>query len=61
MFDLNNPSAGKQIHLALDKKEITWEEHQEMKKEWVANMKKIRDARETLVENEIRIVTHKKK
>ena len=61
MFDLNNPSAGKQIDLALDKKEITWEKHQEMKKEWVANMKKIRDARETLVENEIRIVTHKKK
>ena len=52
MFDLNNPSTGKQIDLALDKKEITWEEHQEMKKEWVANMKKIRDARETLVEND---------
>jgi len=61
MFDLNNPSAGKQLKLALDKKEITWEEYQEMKKEYVANMKKIRDARETLVENEIRIVTYKKK
>ena len=61
MFDLNSPSAGKQLKLALDKKEITWEEYQEMKKEYVANMKKIRDARETLVENEIRIVTYKKK
>ena len=43
------------------KENLTEEEYQEMKKEYVANMQKIRDARETLVENEIRIVTHKKK